>query len=690
MKKLLVCLLAALCLLAACAVAEGFDTPKDIAQSYIDLCANALNSMPGLPECREAFPALIEELAGFLDPDCDVAMNLGQAAEAMLQEGDESARQARDLLYSASWHLREEDIRTPFGLADLNAALQYDLLPIGDTAQFIDVFNRKAATGSDCFLMVCDGQLREALNGSTTYREDTSLMVDIACQCGISSYRQLYNDNHHMLIYHDMVRYAGTRILQACRNNGAAGLTGDERATLDAALEIANAASGSPLEVERQIHDALCRRITYYADDDFDGRNDCAIGALLDGMADCDGYSDAFFLCGSLAGLQIRYIKGDSVEKQDDDAPDVGHVWNMICQDGSWVHVDVTWDDKEELICYTNYNIGAESMGTSHLWDDRTQITGMQPATLNRFRSPEQAFTEIGSWAELYDYCRQVTPERPERLFISLARGLDPKDGTDEMADTLYSTGIKSYRWYHQNGMLELTKLQYSPEFIICDTAEEAAAFIADCADRNIREFTLYFSRELCPWMFADDHAGIADLISASPLVGTQYTYNEQYGRVGIEGAEYDTARPVAKSMDDVRAILRDTARERRDGVQLVLPAGADMDALSLQLPDILYSAGVQSYSWSTSGRRLSVSDLVYYPEFAMVEDEEQLRGYVRACKTAGITDFRAYCPQVLYDSMSADSFSRFYELLRQEGCHVDGISYNEDYATLVVKEATW
>ena len=73
------------------------------------------------------------------------------------------------------------------------------------------------------------GQLREALNGSTTYREDTSLMVDIACQCGISSYRQLYNDNHHMLIYHDMVRYAGTRILQACRNNGAAGLTGDER-----------------------------------------------------------------------------------------------------------------------------------------------------------------------------------------------------------------------------------------------------------------------------------------------------------------------------------------------------------------------------------------------------------------------------------------------------------------------------
>ena len=82
MKELLVCLLAALCLLAACAVAEGFDTPKDIAQSYIDLCANALNSMPGLPECREAFPALIEELAGFLDPDCDVAMNLGQAAEA--------------------------------------------------------------------------------------------------------------------------------------------------------------------------------------------------------------------------------------------------------------------------------------------------------------------------------------------------------------------------------------------------------------------------------------------------------------------------------------------------------------------------------------------------------------------------------------------------------------------------------
>lgn len=63
-----------------------------------------------------------------------------------------------------------------------------------------------------------------------------------------------------------------------------------------------------------------------------------AIGALFEGKAICDGYSDALALYLNKLGIENIKITNDD------------HVWNAVKINGTWYHIDLTWDDP----IYTN------------------------------------------------------------------------------------------------------------------------------------------------------------------------------------------------------------------------------------------------------------------------------------------------------------------------------------------------
>lgn len=711
MRKTLFIAAAGVCLLLMIALgaqAEGYETPKDIVLSYIRSCSAALDQCPDIPERSEAFPRLLEELSGFLARDSGCADDLRRAASLMRQPGGEAARQASKLLNAAYRALGEGDIPAPFSLSDLSVARDYALLPVTDMAQFIRVFSQKAGEGRERFAMICPQAVCEAMRQSTTCREDLTLLTDVANQCGVRQLSQVYFSDCWLLLYDDLDYFPGVRIAKAWREGRVDALSAEERQTLEAALQIAGAASGSELERERQIHDALCRRITYYTEAGESGRKDSAVGALLDGMAECDGYSDAFYLCGTLAGLQVRYITGDSVEPPaaetaEGEAPDAaeewvervdvdgGHMWNLICLDGRWVSVDVTWDDGDSgAIFYANYNLGAERMGLTHLWDERTRVVGMESGLDNALRDPSLAVSTIGTWEELYGVCRRAAASRPERLTIACPVDQDVREAGDWIGQCLYSTGVEGYRWHAQNAVLELFALEYAPAFQICDTAGEAEAAIEAWAAEGVRDFSLYFSPELSAQMFANAQAGIDALIGASSLADTRYSYNEGERRVCVSGAQYHSSRNLAASLEDIGRILRQRLGERWDSAWFVLPADADFDGLSDGISRIVYACGAMSYSWSLCGGRVTLTDIAYYPEFALVSDEQQLAEYIISCRSRGVAGFRAYCDGELYAAMSADGFSRFFRLLGECGCGVDGIGYDEASGALVVDDAAW
>lgn len=56
-------------------------------------------------------------------------------------------------------------------------------------------------------------------------------------------------------------------------------------------------------------------------------------GVLLRGAGVCQSYASAYAMLLDAVGIPNAYETGED------------HIWNLVCIDGVWVHVDVTWDD---------------------------------------------------------------------------------------------------------------------------------------------------------------------------------------------------------------------------------------------------------------------------------------------------------------------------------------------------------
>lgn len=91
----------------------------------------------------------------------------------------------------------------------------------------------------------------------------------------------------------------------------------------------------SRFEKELYFHDWLCQNVTYGTDGTDDSYT--AYGALVNGIAVCEGYSRAMQLLCDSVGIPCTVIYGYS--------NGVGHMWNIIDPGDGWYHLDVTWDD---------------------------------------------------------------------------------------------------------------------------------------------------------------------------------------------------------------------------------------------------------------------------------------------------------------------------------------------------------
>ncbi|MBR6773007.1 MAG: hypothetical protein IKM29_06450 [Clostridia bacterium] len=145
-----------------------------------------------------------------------------------------------------------------------------------------------------------------------------------------------------------LTEYPGDRIVDAWRSGSTEFLTEDETDTLETAVslvEYAKANSSAPIELEILLHDLLIEHV-YYCDDTREitdplvpPRNLTAVGALLDGYANCQGYTDAFYVLASIAGFQAGRMSVYT--------PDDLHAVNTVCINGNWYVVDVTFDDSD-------------------------------------------------------------------------------------------------------------------------------------------------------------------------------------------------------------------------------------------------------------------------------------------------------------------------------------------------------
>lgn len=165
----------------------------------------------------------------------------------------------------------------------------------------------------------------------------------------------------------------GARILKAIEKKDLTSLTSRELQTYQYARGIVKQArdfaQGDTLRLELFLHDWLTVEVDYYTEtpQPEEAEFKSAIGAICNKKANCAGYTDAFYLLGRMAGLDIESVVGFAKEP---------HAWNVIKLGEKWYGVDVTWDNimfKRDDIEYTGYvylNAPYDIMIMEHEWEE--------------------------------------------------------------------------------------------------------------------------------------------------------------------------------------------------------------------------------------------------------------------------------------------------------------------------------
>ncbi len=137
----------------------------------------------------------------------------------------------------------------------------------------------------------------------------------------------------------------------------------------------------TPLEKERALHDYMTENGRYDPEASSndpnaspDPDNDNPYGFLINGVGICYGYARTFQLLMDLTGIECVTVEAQSVASG---GSLTEHAWNMVCLDGKWYCVDVTWDDPSGWMPnHTYFNQTSDFFRqTGHVWDEELYPT---------------------------------------------------------------------------------------------------------------------------------------------------------------------------------------------------------------------------------------------------------------------------------------------------------------------------
>ncbi|MBR2520049.1 MAG: hypothetical protein IKE46_09740 [Selenomonadaceae bacterium] len=172
-------------------------------------------------------------------------------------------------------------------------------------------------------------------------------------------------------ILYQITNYPGERVAWAYTHNDTSFLSNEEKRLYNIGVQLVNDAknfSSDALYQELYLHDRITDRATYYTENPQPklARFQSALGALIDGKANCQGYSDAFYMLATMCGFTVDKVCGFG----DNDS----HTWNSITFGNASYFVDVTWNDGKCVFnnvpynYYIYFNTPTNIFGADHRW----------------------------------------------------------------------------------------------------------------------------------------------------------------------------------------------------------------------------------------------------------------------------------------------------------------------------------
>ena len=431
----------------------------------------------------------------------------------------------------------------------------------------------------------------------------------LSFRCGVDGYHSEWSlsDRTKALSLKDISYYPGWKIVHTVFNGYPESMLSQrELETLSVARETAALVEGkTDLEKERILHDALCDHVSYTIDETTN-EDDTAVGAILNGEANCDGYSDAFYLLCRLAGLDAGYMGYDTYSREEGN--DMNHIWNMVRIDDAWMMVDVTWDDCDgNETVYAYYNIGQDRAAWTHIWDDRYVTVPWLKETDATYRPEETHEYMIATLDDLRAAVSEtvsglkksftVLPDANMRIFFA-----DENSVTGEMVrEILRGAGIIGWKWMTLSG----------------------------------EKYRYYYDLEYYPEI--------------------------------VEAAENGRTLVRCATQQDIERYVREVMRDKPEHFVFRYEKGPLNERETEAMANVIYSMGCKHFARSFNDYgRVEISGIEYYDEFAICSQESEMRAYIRNCTDRWVPEFRVYLPRELYERLHSDKSSGWFAVLNE------------------------
>ncbi len=229
----------------------------------------------------------------------------------------------------------------------------------------LNIYYTVINSGMTNFVFYCPKDYTECINDVNYVSNNQSLLSNI------NNFVQVYNSFSHIETEFDNLGRVEVTIHHTYTDEQIQAI--DE--VVDSLMTSILTDGMSEEEQIKAIHDYIINH-TKYDKERSDNKikkyhSDIAYGALIEHYAICGGYADSMKIFLDRLGIENFKIASEN------------HIWNFVKVDGTWYHLDLTWDDPvtdtgEDILEYDYFLITTEELLTrendQHIYDQNVYI----------------------------------------------------------------------------------------------------------------------------------------------------------------------------------------------------------------------------------------------------------------------------------------------------------------------------
>lgn len=229
----------------------------------------------------------------------------------------------------------------------------------------LNIYYTVINSGMTDFVFYCPEEYSECINDVNYISNNQSLLSNI------NNFVQVYNSFSHIETEFDSLGKVQVTIHHTYTN--------EQINEIDAVVDELMTTLFTPEMTEEEkiktVHDYIINN-TKYDKDRSDNKikkyhSDIAYGALIEHYAICGGYADSMKIFLDRLGIENFKIASEN------------HIWNFVKVNGSWYHLDLTWDDPvtdtgEDILEYDYFLITTDELlekeNDQHIYDKNVYI----------------------------------------------------------------------------------------------------------------------------------------------------------------------------------------------------------------------------------------------------------------------------------------------------------------------------